>query len=68
MEAVLRGRAEYAKHSMAWEALKGVWWHATLRLNALYRRAGNKGGLARNRDLVRVGMGLPKWPLPIPYE
>ena len=64
---VLRGWAEYAQRSMAWETFQGVWWYATRRLNALYRRAGNRPGLARNRDLVRVGLGLPRWPTPIPY-
>lgn len=67
VEVVLRGWAEYAKRSMAWEQFERVWWYARTRLNSLYRRAHNKKGFARNRDLVRVGMKLPQWPTPVPY-
>ncbi|MGI0067770.1 MAG: group II intron reverse transcriptase/maturase [Thermoplasmata archaeon] len=67
VEEVLRGWAGYAKESMAFEAFSRVWWYARTRLNGLYRRARNKKGLARNKDLVRVGMGLPQWPRPTPY-
>ena len=67
VETKLLGWAEYAQRSMAFEAFQRVWWYATGRLNALYRRTRNRGGMARHRELVGVGLTLHHWPTPRPY-
>ncbi|MGI0130893.1 MAG: group II intron reverse transcriptase/maturase [Thermoplasmata archaeon] len=65
---VLRGWAEYARYSMAWESFGRVWWYAHTRLARLWRKSRHKRGLGRYRDLVRAGLGLMSIrPRPTPY-
>ncbi len=67
VEEALLGWAGYARRSMAGNVFEGVWWYARNRLNRLYRRAHNKPGVERFRDLGRLGMALPQWPAPTAY-
>ncbi len=67
VDEAVRGWAEYAHRSMAFESFQRVWWYATSRLNALYRRSRNRGGWAQHRDQVRLGLTLSHWPTPPPY-